>query len=106
MKITVWNFSFCIVLFILHRFLDLILGFVPGFAAVAVDLPYAAVTVLVVEVEATVAVPVELPAAVGLLDSGSGRDEAGDLVLKQTRCHSMCNELCCVADSGCFGIDS
>ena len=66
MKITVWNISFCIVIFILNRFFDLILpGFVPGFAAVAVDLPYGAVTVLVVEVEATVAVPVEqLPAVV------------------------------------------
>ena len=102
-----WDISFYIVLSILHRFLDSILpGFVPGSAAVAVDLPYAAVMVLVVEVEATVVVPVELPAAGGLLDNGSGRDEAGDLVLKQTRCHSMCNELCCVADSGCFGIDS
>ena len=107
MKITVWNISFCIVLFILHRFLDLILGFVPGFAAVAVDLQYAAVLVLVAEVEATVAVPVELlTVAGGLLDNGSGRDEAEDSVRKQTQRHSVCSELCCVADSGCFGIDS
>ena len=95
------------VLSILHRFLDSILpGFVPGFAVVAVDLPYAAVMVLVVEVEATVAVPVELPAvAGGLLDNGSGRDEAEDSVRKQNQCHSVCSELCCVADSGCLGID-
>ena len=93
MKITVWNISSIIVLFILHHFLDSILpGFVPSSAAVAVDFPHAAALVLVVEVEATVAVPVELPAAGGLLDNGSGTDEAEDSVRKQIRRHSVCNE--------------
>ena len=61
---------------------------------------------LVVEMEATVVVTVELPAAGGLMDDGSGRDEAEDSVQKQIRHHSVGNELCCAADLGCFGIDS